>query len=494
MPTPKSKSGYKTKRKYGCPYCDVKLPRGDLVSHVQEEHEMMIPEGYTAARVVYEKINGKNYGTCMVCGCKVYEWNEKIWRYRNLCGKKSCMEAVKKKAAGNHLDDPDKQKKMLANRSISGEYEFSDEGRRSYVASYERKTLQFMDKVCNIPSKDVMTPGPTITYEYNGETHTWITDIYYIPANLVIDCKDGGKNPNNRPMDSYREKQLAKEKAIAKQGQYNYLRLTDNDFGQFLSALADIRYGEQVKDTNKGIYINEGGPSGNVMISSRTPGTDRYIIPYMLRTTFDGRMHDERDTGEIDGLLFGWDESSKCFVIDENCQIVIMEVEEAMKGKRPVAGKQRFNKVKFHKDETAMAKLNEKKKKDMVKEAYDSRKQKELAMASLFLHRPITSYKDILMLEEEEHWKNVMYEGVVQDLHFNGFYHATMNESTVVQPTGKHLFIMKDDNGYYVASNNPEYQIASKTFSSIEDIPQSTIDLMDDMYENRRPRNGGYPA
>ena len=135
-----------------------------------------------------------------------------------------------------------------------------------------------------------------------------------------------------------------------------------------------------------------------------------------------------------------------------------------------------------------------KKKKDMVKESYDSRKQKELAMASLFLHRPITSYRDILMLEEEEHWKNVMYEGVVQDLHFNGFYHATMNESTVVQSTGRHLFIMKDDNGYYVASNNQEYQIASKTFSSIEDIPQSTIDLMDDMYENRRPRDGGYPA
>ena len=78
MPRPKPKSGYKTKRKYGCPYCDKKLPRSELVEHVQDEHEMMIPEGYSAARAVYDHVNKKTYGTCMICGTKIYEWDDKL--------------------------------------------------------------------------------------------------------------------------------------------------------------------------------------------------------------------------------------------------------------------------------------------------------------------------------------------------------------------------------------------------------------------------------
>lgn len=251
------KKKYKTTRKYPCPYCDKKMTRGDLIDHITDDHEALIPEEYSAARVVYDSINKKNYGTCMVCGARVYEWDPNICRYKNICNDPKCLEAVKQKARGNHLDDPEKQKIMLAGRSISGEYEFSDGSKHSYVGSYEKKALEFMDKGLNIPGKDILTPGPVIEYNYGGETHTWILDILYIPAMLAIDCKDGGSNPNTRPMESYREKQLSKEAAIAKQGVYNYLRLTDNNFGQLLSALADIKYGIINSDPRKGIYINE---------------------------------------------------------------------------------------------------------------------------------------------------------------------------------------------------------------------------------------------
>ena len=258
MPRPKSKSGYKTKRKFSCPYCDLKMTRGDLVDHIDRDHESMIPEGYNAARVVYDHINGKNYGTCFICGDKVYEWDEKLWRYKNLCNKPSCREAVHKKAMNNHLNDPEKQKIMLQGRKISGEYKFKDGVKKSYTGSYERKCLEFMDKVMNIPSKDIETPGPIFEYMYKGEKHFFITDIFYIPAMLVIDVKDGGDNPNNRPMEDYRSKQIEKEKAVIKDGRFNYLRLTNNNFGQFMSAIADIRYGDIVNDSNKGIYIHEG--------------------------------------------------------------------------------------------------------------------------------------------------------------------------------------------------------------------------------------------
>ena len=83
MPRPKPKTGYKTKRKYSCPYCDEKMTRSDLVEHIQDKHEMMIPQGYNAARVVYDHINGKNYGTCFICGDKVYEWDDRLWRYKS---------------------------------------------------------------------------------------------------------------------------------------------------------------------------------------------------------------------------------------------------------------------------------------------------------------------------------------------------------------------------------------------------------------------------
>jgi hypothetical protein len=42
------------------------------------------------------------------------------------------------------------QVKMLANRKISGEYKFQDGGKRTYTGSYEKKCLEFMDKVLGI--------------------------------------------------------------------------------------------------------------------------------------------------------------------------------------------------------------------------------------------------------------------------------------------------------------------------------------------------------
>ena len=52
-------TNYRTTRKYKCPYCDFRAVRGDLVDHVEEKHENLLPEGYTAARAVYDFINGK---------------------------------------------------------------------------------------------------------------------------------------------------------------------------------------------------------------------------------------------------------------------------------------------------------------------------------------------------------------------------------------------------------------------------------------------------
>lgn len=245
------KVSIKTTKRYKCPFCDERLDREHLVYHIEDNHHEMIPEGYTAARVVFNHINNKENGTCIVCGAET-KWKENTWKYARLCEDPKCAKMLSNKADQNMkkklgmtakelLKDPNHQNKMLKGRKISGVYKFKDGGKRDYVGSYEKNILQFYDEFLNKNSNEIQTPGPVIEYTYKGEKHFWITDIYDITANLAIDVKDGGSNPNNRDMKDYREKQLAKEKAITEQGQYNYLRLTDNNFEQLLQILSDIK-------------------------------------------------------------------------------------------------------------------------------------------------------------------------------------------------------------------------------------------------------------
>ena len=239
-------------RKYKCPYCNKKYERPKLITHINRVHEDMIPEGYTATRIVFDVANPNTKHVCRICGRDV-EWNEKAGRYNVLCGNPKCKEAMREeykknmirvKGTYNILNDPEQQKAMLAGRRISGKYKFQDGGVVEYTGTYEKNFLEFLDNVMNIPSSDIMAPGPTMEYEYNGKKHIYIPDFYYIPYNLIIEVKDGGDNPNTRAsssMTASREKTIAKERVVSDKGEYNYLRLTNNQFDQFIDILMDIK-------------------------------------------------------------------------------------------------------------------------------------------------------------------------------------------------------------------------------------------------------------
>ena len=268
----------KYKKRYKCPYCEERLDRNKLPSHIDKKHPEMIPEGYTASRVAFNTINKKTIGHCIICG-KETDWNEDKCRYERICNDPKCKkEYIKiteerlKKARGitkkEMLSNPDFQNKMLKGRSISGTYKFSDGGKLEYVGSYEKNFLEFMDKFLKVKSSDIQAPGPTIEYYYDGKKHFWITDYYYIPYNLVLDIKDGGKNPNNREMPEYRAKQRAKEKAISQLGEYNYIRLTDNQFDQLIEIMLDLKeslielegpYNQKIAQIKPIIKVNEDG-------------------------------------------------------------------------------------------------------------------------------------------------------------------------------------------------------------------------------------------
>lgn len=259
-------------KKYKCPYCEKRLERGELIDHIDKQHSDMIPENYSSTRVVFNLINKKTQGRCVICG-KETDWNEDKARYERICNRPQCKKAYidqtadrlyKKhgKTKQDFLNDPKFQEKMLQNRSISGKYKFRDGGILPYVGSYEKNFLQFMDQFFHVKSSDLIAPGPVIDYKFNGKTHQWITDFYYEPYNLVFDIKDGGSNPNTREMNEYRAKQIAKEKAIKDMKQYNYIRLTDNQFDQMIELMLELKENlidAPVNTTRKVmIRINEG--------------------------------------------------------------------------------------------------------------------------------------------------------------------------------------------------------------------------------------------
>lgn len=255
-----------TERRIACPLCRRKDFKDKLIRHIEKDHEDIIGK-ISAEQFLYDKTHPGS-GKCIVCGNKT-DWNEKTGKYHRVCSNPRCKEELRAKFKKNMirvhgkvslLDDAAHQAKMLAHRSISGTYVYSDGTKFTYTGSYEHKAIEFMDKVLNCNSKDIIMPGPVIDYtDQYGNSRQWITDIYYVPYNLIIEVKDGGDNPNNRQMDEYRAKQVSKEAELIKLGEYNYLRLTDNKFVQLMEVLALLK-DQEINDpttTNKVIRINE---------------------------------------------------------------------------------------------------------------------------------------------------------------------------------------------------------------------------------------------
>ena len=255
-----------TERRIACPLCRRKDFKDKLIRHIEKDHEDIIGD-ISAEQFLYDKTHPGS-GKCIVCGNKT-DWNEKTGKYHRVCSNPRCKEELRAKFKKNMirvhgkvslLDDAAHQAKMLAHRSISGTYVYSDGTKFTYTGSYEHKAIEFMDKVLNCNSKDIIMPGPVIDYtDQYGNSRQWITDIYYVPYNLIIEVKDGGDNPNNRQMDEYRAKQVSKETELIKLGEYNYLRLTDNKFVQLMEVLALLKDQEinEPNTTNKVIRINE---------------------------------------------------------------------------------------------------------------------------------------------------------------------------------------------------------------------------------------------
>lgn len=223
-----------------------------LYSHLERKHNDEIPPDWSVEQFAYYLKTGKKHGTCVICKGKT-KFNPKTGKYYRLCENPKCKEKnreiFEKRMIGKYgkvslLDDPEQQRKMLANRSISGEYTWSDGTKKTYTGSYEYDFLRFLDVLMDYPSRDVITPSPhTYYYEYEGKKHFYIPDLYIESLNLEIEIKDGGDNPNthHKIQDVDKVKERLKDQVLLSQTSVSYIKITNKSYDTFMKYLMELK-------------------------------------------------------------------------------------------------------------------------------------------------------------------------------------------------------------------------------------------------------------
>lgn len=224
-----------------CKVCKEKYSTLEgLYAHLEEEHGSLIPPNMTTAHYYYYLKTGRKHGNCVMCKGPT-KFNEKTKKYHRFCDNPKCKqdykEIVDKRMIGvygkvNLLNDPEQQRKMLMNRSISGHYNF-DGVDKPYVGSYELDFLKTMDLFFDWDPNDIVSPSPhTYYYEYEGKKHFYIPDFYIMSLGLEIEVKDGGDNPNmhHKIQDVDKEKEKLKDKVMHTQKINHYVKLTNKNY------------------------------------------------------------------------------------------------------------------------------------------------------------------------------------------------------------------------------------------------------------------------
>lgn len=259
---------------FKCYNCKEKFRKyEDLIDHIEEDHSDDIPKDYSTDRYYFAQRTGKVNGSCTVCR-NISEWNPKTNKYHRLCNNPKCKERYRAIFAKNMIDvhgkttllnDAEHQKKMLANRSISGEYVWSDGTKIPYTGTYEKDFLTFLDQFLEFESKDIMSPSPhTYYYEFEGKKRFYIPDFFIPSLNLEIEIKAGGNNENmhHKIQSVDRAKERNKDRVLMSQKVFSYIKVFDKKYESFFDLLMKMKEGtgEQlfyVEDWNKPVVVKE---------------------------------------------------------------------------------------------------------------------------------------------------------------------------------------------------------------------------------------------
>lgn len=227
---------------FKCPFCSRRyVDKGALYVHMEDKHHDELC-GLPAAQIYFNYKNRyaltKGNGRSIVSG-KPTKFNLDTERYEKFVDdneRKQYREMFKARMLQKYgretlLNDPKHQEKMLANRSISGEYIWPNGSKTTYTGSYEKAFLEHLDLYFNWSNpEDVVAPSTHIfTYVYEGKTHFHIPDFEIESLNLIINIKSSeNKGYRLRDIESERLEDIA-----IKRSSFNYIKIYDNDFRAF---------------------------------------------------------------------------------------------------------------------------------------------------------------------------------------------------------------------------------------------------------------------
>lgn len=244
-------------KKYRCAFCDfsvvpngikkgVKSSKYIMGEHYERMHKESLPEDMDGFRYFYYLLTKKKQGSCIICK-NTTDFNRVTMKYSRFCNNPKCKETYKKEVDGrmlkkygkvNLLDDPEQQKKMLANRKISGKYKFRDGVEFEYTGTYELDFLKYLDQVLKWKSSDIMSPSPHLySYTYDDKNHFYIPDFFIPSLNLEIEIKQSTERLMNK--ETY-EKSVEKDKLMRSMSNlFNYIRIFDKDYSEFNEFIKD---------------------------------------------------------------------------------------------------------------------------------------------------------------------------------------------------------------------------------------------------------------
>lgn len=239
---------------FKCKICGKKYNElAALYNHIENKHKDMIPKDMTVQQYYYYMKTGKMNGNCVMCKNPT-GWNHNTGKYNRFCGNPKCKDEyvkimksrmVAKYGKTHLLNDPNKQREMLANRSISGVYKWSDgKHETTYTGSYELDFLKTLDNFFDWDPEDISMPSPhTYTYKYEGEDKFYIPDVFIHSLDLEIEIKDGGDNPNNhhKIQDVDKEKERLKDEVLCSQKAFHYVKITNKNYENLFRFLKEIK-------------------------------------------------------------------------------------------------------------------------------------------------------------------------------------------------------------------------------------------------------------
>ena len=245
---------------YKCPECSKKFKTlSGWGSHIDTIHPGIRPNDYSISRYFYYTVTGRTHGTCRTCKGNT-PWNENSMKYDQYCTNPECKKAYVKiakermiKTYGKEhlLNDPDIQKKMLSNRSITKKYRYSDGIIFEYTGNYEKNFLTMLDIMMDWDSNDIIAPSPNVYYydyknpkDKENEGKKFYMPDFYIPSlNLEIEIKQQ-TNGNQKFNDINKVKERLKDEVMMKNPKVNYLKINDNNFEPFFEFV--MKYKEMI--------------------------------------------------------------------------------------------------------------------------------------------------------------------------------------------------------------------------------------------------------